>query len=102
MILIPPRKMVGHGYGVEDPVASDQFTKLIPFVRPVETRGNENGDRTGGHSSLDQLFYQWSQMRPLGTGRVMSQMRMQQLWQLFASSRSVLQFTGFAKAALMA
>ena len=52
MIIIPPRKMVGDVHVVEDPVASDQFTKFIPFIRPVETRCNENRDRAGGHSSL--------------------------------------------------
>ena len=66
MIIIPPGKMVGHGHGVEDPVASDQFTKLVPFIRPVETRSNENSDRIGRHSGLDQLFYQWSENKAVG------------------------------------
>src|SRR5208337_2149162 len=57
MILVPTRKMVGYCHGAEDPVASDQLTKLIPFIRPMETCCNENSDRVGGHPSLDQLIY---------------------------------------------
>ena len=44
MILIPPGIVVGDGHGAEYPVVSDQFTKLISFIRPVETRCDENRD----------------------------------------------------------
>ena len=77
---IVARVVVLDAHRFEDPRVADDLGELLAFVRPMQARGDEHGDAFARHArrrcrpSISGRRNRW-----LGTGRVMSQIRMHAL-----------------------
>ena len=83
---------------LQHPARADQLLELGAFVRAMQAGRDQHLDPSRGEAGVQQLLSSGGRNRPFGTGRVMSQIRMQALFAPRASSASGGVPTGAASA----